>query len=239
MEIPKIICRYKGRERMRKILVKKVKEEHGEIMLEASIILVPVIILLLVMLSIVFLFYQEAMMTSVANEIAADVAKNYKYTDLDVGSNTLNENDVNSTKMFRMSFGIGKSERKHQERAENYVDYRIPLTSLGLNPENAEVNCKIIRSGIGRVYAQVTVSQKTDFFLSGVLDLVGITDEKTLFSSTAYSECNDFLGYTSMVNFTDYASGKFSEFEAAGKLYIKTKDLAQDVQNIVDKLMGL
>lgn len=232
MEIPKIICRYKGSERMRKILVKKVKEEHGEIMLEASIIFVPVIILLLVMLSIVFLFYQEAMMTSVANEIAADVAKNYKYTDLDVGSNTLNENDVNSTKMFRMSFGIGKTERKHQERAENYVDYRIPLTSLGLNPENIDVECKITRSGIGRVYAQVTVSQKTDFFLSGVLDLVGITDEKTLFSSTAYSECNDLLGYTSMVNFTDYASGKLSEFEAVGNFYM-------NVKNMINKLMGL
>ena len=57
----------------------QMKEERGEIMLEASIIFVPILILLFVLLSLCFFYYQTAMMDSVANEVAADVAQNYKF----------------------------------------------------------------------------------------------------------------------------------------------------------------
>lgn len=212
---------------MRKEITKKIEEERGEVMLESSFILVSVIILLLALLSISFMFYQQSMMNSVANEIAADIAKNYKFADLDMGSNTLTLNDVNETGMFRMSFGMNGLENSHESRAEDYANWRISFTSLGLNPQNINVDCEITRSGIGRAYVKVTVSQKTDFFLSGILDMTGVASKESLFSSTAYAECVDLMGYTSMVNFTEYASNKLSIFESIGNFYVSVKNFVQ------------
>lgn len=187
--------------------LKDIKKQNGEVMLEASIILVSVIILLMVMLSLSFMFYQEAMMTSVANEIAADIAKNYKLPTLDIGDNEPKIGDIESVKMYRLSFGVNKLENLHEERAEDYAEWRIKLATLGLNPGDVDVKCEIIRSGIGRAYAKVTVKQTTDFFLSGILDYTGITEKNTAFGATAYAECNDFMGYTSLINFTRYLTG--------------------------------
>lgn len=216
---------------MEKALKEKIQDQRGEVMLESAIVLVPVLILLMALLSISFMFYQQSVINSVANEIAADVAKNYKFTELDMGSNSVTLGDVNNTNMFRMSFGKNKAETAHEDRAEDYILWRAPLTSLGLHPHSADVECEVKSSGIGRAYVKVTVSQKSDFFLSGVLDMTGIADEDTLFTSTAYAECLDFMSYTSMVNFTEYASNKLSIFNSIGGFY-------DSVKNLVQKLMG-
>lgn len=215
---------------MRETWKRKLKKQNGEVMLEASIILVFIIILLLGLLSISFMFYQQSLMNTIATEIASDVAKNYKFTSLKMGDDhTLD--DYNGTKMFRMSFGKNNVENAQEDRAEEYVDWRLPLASLGLDPEEVEVDCEIISSGIGRAYVKVTLSQKTDFFLSGILELMEITDENTMFGSTAYAECNDLMGYTSMVSFTQYGSEKLSVFKSVGNFYGSVKSL---VENLLD-----
>ena len=203
--------------------------QRGEVMLESSFILVSVIILLMALLSISFMFYQEAMMTSVANEIAADVAKNYKFTEMDIGDSTITLDDANSVKMFRMSFGKNSLERAHENRAEDYAEWRIGAATLGLDSEDIEVDCEVTSSGIGRAYVKVTVSQKSTFFLSEILGMVGIMDENSMFSSTAYAECVDLMGYTSMVNFTEYGSRKLSIFNSIGGLYNSVKEFAQEL----------
>lgn len=216
---------------MKKIFDGRIQDQRGEVMLESAIVLVPVLILLMALLSISFMFYQQSVINSVANEIAADIAKNYKFTELDMGSNSVTPNDVNNTNMFRMSFGKNKAKTAHKNRAEDYILWRAPLTSLGLHPHSADVECEIKRSGIGRAYVKVTVSQETDFFLSGILDMTGVANKDTLFKSTAYAECLDFMSYTSMVNFTKYASNRLSVFEGIGGFY-------GSVKNLVQKLMG-
>ena len=206
------------------------KNQQGEVMIEASIILVSLLLLLMALLSISFMFYQQAMMNSVATEIASDVAKNYKYTDLAMGDNELTVDDAETIRMFRMNFGANKIEHLQEIRAEEYAAWRLPLTSLGFNPENIIVKCEITGSGIGRAYVKVTVSQKTDFFLSDILSLLEISEKKSMFSATAYAECVDLTAYTSMVNFTEYASKKLSLFNSVGNLY-------GSVKNLVGKLL--
>lgn len=215
---------------MEKRFVNKLKKQNGEVMLEASIILVSVILLLLGLLSISFMFYQQSLMTTVATEIATDVAKNYKFTSVAMGKNHDLDN-VNEAKMFRMSFGKNGIEEAHEDRADDYVDWRVSLASLGLQPEDVEVDCEIVSSGIGRAYVKVTVSQKTDFFLSGILELMNISDENTMFTATAYAECTDLMAYTSMINFTQYGSEKLSVFNSVGNFYNSVKNL---VNNLLD-----
>ncbi len=209
----------------------QMKEERGEIMLEASIIFVPILILLFVLLSLCFFYYQTAMMDSVANEVAADVAQNYKFQNIAVGKNKLTYSDVISTKMYRTTFNMNSLEGLQKARADKYAQWRVPITSLGFNPDKLNVECSIEHSGIGRTYVKVKISQKTDFFLSGILDMTGITKKNTMFSATAYAECMDLTGYASTVNFTRYAADMLDAFSDVGEFYSSLKDLIEALKD--------
>ncbi|MBQ4103294.1 MAG: hypothetical protein IJC90_02420 [Clostridia bacterium] len=202
--------------------------QSGEVMLEAVIVLVPVIVLLLSLLSLSFLYYQEVMMNTVATELATDVAKNYKFTTISPTKNTISKNDYAGTKMFRMNFAKSSMEKAHEKRMNTYGVWRVALTSLGIDSEALSVDCEIDGKGIGRSVVEVTVSQKTTFFLSGVLELVGITEESTMFSATAYAECNDLMAYTSMINFTEFATSQLG-MESINKCYNSFKDLIENL----------
>lgn len=214
---------------MKRIDERGAGDERGEIMLEAVIIIVPVLILLFVLLSLSFFFYQEAMIHTMATEIAENIAKNYKFTDLPMESQSLRLGDVNNTKMFRMTFEQKNVNDAHQGRANGYVQDRASFTGMGLHPQSANVSCEIHSTGIGRAYVKVTVSQKTDFFLSGILEMTGVADEETLFSSTVYAECTDFTAYTSLMNFDVYCSSQLSNmqlFDSIGSLWANVKNFA-------------
>lgn len=216
---------------MRGRITEKQNNQRGEVMLEAAMIMVPILIMLMVLLSLSFLFYQQTMMATVASEIAADLGKNFKFTDQAVGDNTLSVSDATDLNMYRTTLGKGKVEDKKVAAAETYVKWRVGLSSFGLNPGEPEVECKIDGTGIGRAVVKVTVSQKTDFFLSDLMEYAGVSKEKMTFSATAYAECSDLMSYTSMINFTEFFSDRFSMFNSVGNLYGSVKDL---VINLLD-----
>ncbi len=211
---------------MKEGLKKQAKDQCGEIMLESSFILVAVIVLLMVLLSLSFLFYQQTLMTTIATEIAADVAKNYKFSagGLEIGEDDIVLDDVKSVKMFRSTFGSNKVLEGHTQRAKTYLTDRVGLSSLGLNSDNAELLCTAEKTGLGRVYIKVTVSQKTDFFLSGILEYSGIWDDGKVFAASAYAECLDLTAYTSVVNFNRYCCSALKAFSEIGELYNSIRD---------------
>lgn len=211
------------------------KDQSGEVMLEAAIIFIPILILLFAMLSLTFFYYQESVMNSLACEISSDIAKNYKFTDVAIGENGLESGDILNSKMFRTTFGKNKIEQEHQQRAQEYVDWRLPLTSLGFNPGDPHVECELDGTGIGRVIVKVTVSQKTDFFLSEILDMVGITEDGGYFASQSYSECVDPMEYTSMITFTDYLSSEMlSPLNPLAQLADSIERLAKKVSDLIN-----
>lgn len=204
--------------------------QRGEIMLEAAIIFVPVMILLLAMLSLGFWFYQMAMMTNVASEIAAEVARNIKFDKLDAYGDTIEVEDVISTMMFRSTFNLSKLKNAQRDRAKTHADWRIPLSSLGFGPQDPVVELELTYSGIGRTHVKVSVRQNTDFFLSSILRYTGIVEDHPIFGGTAYAECVDLTEYTSMVNFLRYGTdqlGGLDVAKAVGDLYVKAKELLE------------
>ena len=216
---------------MIKRALQNTRDQNGEVMIEASIILVSVMILLFALLSLTFMFYQESLMTSVANEVAAKVAKDYKYSSKDMGTHTIGNGDVENVKMFRMTFAKGSMEELHAERAKSYAQARFRSATLGINEGELNVDCEVNSSGIGRAYVKVTVSQKADFFLSDFLVLAGILGDDCIFSSTAYAECVDLMGYTSMVNFTDFGCRKLAVFNSVGNLYTSVKGFIEELMD--------
>lgn len=200
--------------------------ETGEIMLESSIIFVCVMILLMALLSLAFMFYQQAMMTTIAAEVAADIAKNYKYTNVAMGDDEITLDSFDGVQMCRMSLGRSGLEEDQTERAEQYVPWRVNLTTLGLNAQEPEVECEIVHTGIGRACVNVTVTQKTDFFLSGILEWLGIYDGFA-FKGTASAECLDMISYTSLIGFSNLLGSDLKIFNAFGSAYVNIKEFIQ------------
>ena len=110
----------------------ELNSDKGEVMLESSFILVSVIILLMALLSMCFLFYQQAMMTSIASEISSNVAKNYKYGGVAVNAEKFTVSDVKGMKMYRTTFGSSKVVRLHEGKASEYGQSRANLQVLAL-----------------------------------------------------------------------------------------------------------
>ena len=182
-------------------------DENGEIMIEASIILVPTLILIMCMISLSFLFYEQALINTIATEIAVDVAKNYKYSDRAVmGNNTLTEEEMENGKLFSSTFAIWGIEDEYEELGKAYAQRRIAAATLGISSSDLDVSCDIKPTALGRSYVKVVVSHKSNFFLNEIWSLIGEhgVDNVDRFSGVAYAECVDLIGYTSVINFTDY-----------------------------------
>lgn len=200
------------------------KSESGEVMLESSIILVSVLILLMILLSLCFMFYQQAVMTSIANELSSSLAKNYKYHTTDSRTDTFTVDDAKAQKKYRLNLGAGKMEDLHEAKAEPAAQKRFELTSFGFNSKGVTADCEVKISGVGRAYIKVTVTNKTDFFLSDILKWAGIIDDNG-FSAVSYAEITDMTGYASTVNFADYVMGGLGAISGVGKIYVNLKSI--------------
>lgn len=192
------------------------RNENGEIMLEASIVLLPTLIIMFAMISLSFLFYEQALLNSIATEIASEVGRFYKYSDRDndeMGANVLSDSDIKNGKLFSSSFAVFSIENQYTELAKKYAEDRIAAATLGIDNSDLEVSCNIENTAPGRFYVKIVVSQKTDFFLNEIWSLIGddgvtgVTD----FSGVAYAECTDLMGYTSMINFIEYWTTEFED----------------------------
>ena len=78
------------------------------------------------------------------------------------------------------------------------------------------------------------VTQQSDFFLSDLLKGLGFFTDKVEFSAISYAECVDLMAYTSMINFTEYASGQLSVFEGIGGFYVSVKDLIENIMGLFE-----
>lgn len=215
---------------MKRFIKTNLHDDRGEIMLESSFVMISVFLMLTVMLSLSFMFYQQSMITSVAAEISSSVAKNYKYTDTDLKTSEFTVSDASSIRKYRLTLSTGKLMREHEEQADTYGAERIKLTTLGINSSDVDVSCQLVHTGIGRAYIKVTVTNKTDFFLSNVLEAFGIYDGEG-FSATSYSECTDMTAYASTVNFSNYMAGFMEPFSGVGKTYQSFKNIVETLKN--------
>ena len=114
--------------------------------------------------------------------------------------------------------------------ADKYGAERLELTTLGINSSDVNVTCQFVHTGIGRAYVKVTVTNQTDFFLSDLLEGVGIYDGNG-FSAVSYAECTDMTAYASTVNFSNYTAEVLSPISGIGKIYNNIKSIFDKLKN--------
>lgn len=213
-----------------------VQRQSGEIMLEATVVLLPTLILFFAMFSLSFMFYEQALMKTIATEIAADIGRCYKYSERAndiMGTNILSEDDMKEGKLFSSSFGVGYIESEYEELARSYAQNRIAGATLGIETRDLEISCDIASTSLGRARVEVVASQKSEFFLNEIWSLISDDGVENVidFSGVAYAECSDNIGYTSMINFSDYVTTVLVEkIEVLGAV----DDLISSIKDLIE-----
>ena len=215
-----------------------IKDENGEVMLESTIVMLFTLFILIAMISVGFLFYQQAMLNTVAADIATDVATTFKLTDQEIGDNTLDPQSMKSVKLYRTTVALSSMRAKHKARANEYLPERVKLSSLGILKGDPVVDkLDITVDNVGRMHVDVTVSMECEILFGGALEYFGFMDSPPKFTASASAQCIDITAYASHVQFLDYVGRKI-EGSNVDKVITTVIGIFDDAKSIKDILFG-
>ncbi len=215
-----------------------IKDENGEVMLESTLVMMFTMFVLIAMISVGFLFYQQAMVNTVAADIANDIASSYKLTNQDMGSNDVTANSLNDVKLYRTSIAMTNMKAMHKDRAEEYLPERTKISSLGIiDKEPVLENFDITVDNVGRMHIDVSISMECDILFSGALKGLGLIDSMPKFSASGRAECLDITAYASHVQFLDYVGNKMEGTNADAAI-TSIIGIFNDADSIADMILG-
>lgn len=213
----------------------KCKDEKGEVMLESTIIFLLTMFILIAMISVGFLFYQKAMLNTIATEMATKVGNDYK---LALGED--GETELENIKLYRTTFALSSMEAMHKENIETVLPERVELTSLGFGDEEPKVeNFDISVDNVGRMHVEITISMECKILFGGALEYFGILDDTPKLTSTARAECLDVTAYCGHVQFLDYVERKVNDDGGAiSDIMNSVVDIINNATSIKDILIN-
>lgn len=179
--------------------LERLKDEDAEIMLESTIIIIIVLFMLIAMISVGFLFYQQSLISSIATELAEDIGSNCKF---------VSDGDSSKINLYRTSIALGSAEEYHRKKAVETCKERLKVSSFGIADNDPTVDVNIVVDNIGRLHAEVTVTMECSILFDGALRYFDIIDSTPEFSATARGECLDVTAYAGQVHFMNYITEK-------------------------------
>lgn len=173
------------------------KNEKGDVVVEASIVLSIVVIFVSFLIYLGMIFYQQTLVTVLANQTASNIAQVY--------SNELKEPftgyiSVNGLKNVKVTNKL-KDEAFNdviEEKAQWVAQYRLKKQKILKSADEPNVDVDIANKPNELLKAQivVTITDTYDFPLAAIF---GHT-EKMRFISTGRADCYDLLDYINAVN---------------------------------------
>ena len=226
---------------MQKIKKLLMDESSGEVMLESTIVMLITLMLIIAMISLGFLFYQRAMLSYVANDIASEIAASYKEVKVQTDDN--GNQDAANQLMYRSSFRISSIARAKKEIAEEMLKEKLPLVSLGVGNDAEIADFNAVTDNIGRMHVEVTAKAKCNILFGEALVYFGILDDMPEFTAVGSAQCLDLTAYAGYVNFWKYVGGKSEGGFIANhlshdeKMVATAKELIGNVGDLVESVL--
>lgn len=218
----------------------KLRDSSGEVMIESTLVMLVTIFVLVAMISMGFLFYQQCMLQTVANEIATDIGTNYKLTGQSIGQVDVSQTSLKDIKLYRTSFSMFSMKELHKQRAKEYLSDRIRLTTLGIMSKEPTVDSFDIKvDNIGRLHVEVTISMECEILFGGALEYFQIINSKPKFTAVGSAECLDITAYASHVQFVSYLGNKIeTNGGTSNEIIAKIYKITQDSKSIMSSIFG-
>lgn len=183
-----------GREQLR-------EENSGEIMIEALLVFIPTLFVIVFLISLGFVYYQQWNVQYVADAVAEQVALSYGYDNEGVTDGALTRDQIIDRRIYRYSFGKDKTQSHAVDVGQKYGDHLFRLTNLA-KPQNKEtIDVTIKEDSLGRRHAQVHVEGSYYMYFGEGLRVMGFSDNYK-YEATSLAECYDMSALGSAVMFT-------------------------------------
>ena len=193
----------------------KGRSEDGQIMLEAVFCILATIFVLAFVFALGFVFYQHTLVAIVANEVAEEVSQTYKLENVSDSTN-ISAYDVRASDgskgigKYRYYFFASVYRDKATDLANDLMQQHLGYTSLADDVGDMIVEIEVVKDDVGRRHYAVTVRQKYQFMLGGILKLFGLWEEKEI-SATAYVMGVDVLHHVNAVKNGEYMIDELAE----------------------------
>lgn len=176
------------------------KDENGEMIIEASIVFPLVLVIYGILMFLVLLMYQRITLTTVANNTASCVSANYGFSDKDPFMSFINKDQLNNRKMlYREIFGSKNKLDLPIERQAEWFGYYLLGKNRLLKENKVDVKAKIDTKQ-GKVMQKDLIVTITESYHIPLVSMFGFVD-KVEFRVAACAECIDPISY---INATDF-----------------------------------
>ena len=174
-----------------------IRDESGSLMLDGMIAMLITIMLLVFLMSIGFLFYQQWMVSNIANDTATRIAQSYVYPNTDPVIGYVTVDLMDNVSLFRY---LGDDlERENEDKGEKYAAWSLGISSLAYPVSDPEIEVDVVSDSLARRHVEVTVRAEYEIPLGGALQYFGL-DKTMTYEATGYAVCMDLLDYINTVD---------------------------------------
>jgi hypothetical protein len=178
------------------------KDTGGEIMIESVLVYIPTLFVIVFLVALGLIYYQQWNVQFVADAVAENVAMSYGYDSLDGTSMVLEEADITGRRTYRYSLGKNKTVKLAKQLGENYGSRLFRLTNLAKAKENSEiVTVDIVPDSLGRRHVEVSVEGTYQMLFSEGLRVFGF-GEQYHYEAVSVADCIDPSALGSTILFT-------------------------------------
>lgn len=179
------------------------KEERGSMMIDGMIAMLITIMILVFLMSLGFLLYQQWMVSNVANDTATRLAQRYPYTSADIITGQTALEDMNGLPLYR--YLGSRLERENGARGESFALDTLAMAGLATPVRNPEIDVKECYDSLGRRHVEVHITAEYEVPLGGALQYFGM-DQTVTYQATGRAVCMDMLEYINSVEAVDSIS---------------------------------
>lgn len=181
-------------------MLRNCKKENGEIMIESMLVLLPTMFVMVFLIALGFLMYQQWNVQYVADSVASRLSVVYSYGNADIKSGEITIDDMEGRELYRYLDLFGGKEKmtgQAEAKGKQYGAMLFSLTNFAA-AENETISVTMEDDGIGRRHIVVKVSGDYKIPFGAGLEIFGMRSTRHMEASSA-AECVDIMEYFASV----------------------------------------
>ena len=174
------------------------KDEQGNVMIEASIVMTIAVVMVAVLISLGLMLYQKSLMQTVATETAVDIANVYGLSYRDPVYGYIDDSEFYNTNLYRYLGNLltDNHDEANERKGTWYGLYRLKKGELARFSE-PKVFVEIIQKPGTIIQHQVVVTITAQFDMP--LTTIWNGDNSATYMVTGRADCVDLLDYFNTV----------------------------------------
>lgn len=216
--------------KLKRYLLKAAKNEDANVVIEASFVMSIAVVMVVVLINLGFIVYEQNLLESTANNTASNIANVYSSLCRDPEYGYVNDVNFYKTNLYRYVTNTFNSsmDNKAIRKGEWFSLYRIKKNRL-IKDEPKAVTIDVKRRPGSLLLNQVIVSITSEYSLP--LTRIWGGNNKMTFTATAKANCIDLLDYFDTVMMVEEdVIKKLDKFTSTFTTFINTFDFSSLVK---------